>query len=293
MARRPLRLLMVGAHPADTFDQAGGTLCHHVRDGDQVTLLSVSTGVRSHNWQLMDRKAHAGDAMDVEKDVAQAREQKRQELLKAGSFLGLTDVRVLDFDDDEELLTQPMVNAIADVILETRPDVLITHHPLEEWGLKLHASVGRATVFAWRRAHTTGRGKALPPHLAAAIFFMNPMAYVGATLDNTFAARVDILVDISDVIEEKTRAMDAVASQYYNGAYALKIGEADNGHWGYRARVAYAEPFQRHRPWVTDKLPVSDFELEYAGEDHEQRMGRFAGQIKVAHMKLGDERGPT
>ena len=37
MASRPLRILMIGAHPSDCFDQAGGTLAHHAAAGDQVT----------------------------------------------------------------------------------------------------------------------------------------------------------------------------------------------------------------------------------------------------------------
>ena len=31
-----LRLLSIGAHPADIFDQSGGVMAHHVRRGDWV-----------------------------------------------------------------------------------------------------------------------------------------------------------------------------------------------------------------------------------------------------------------
>ena len=46
MANRPIHVLLVAAHPADTFDQAGGTLAHHIEQGDTVTCIIATTGVR-------------------------------------------------------------------------------------------------------------------------------------------------------------------------------------------------------------------------------------------------------
>ena len=54
MASRPIRLLVVGAHPADAFDQAGGTMAHHAAEGDHVSVLIVTTGARSHHWQKLN-----------------------------------------------------------------------------------------------------------------------------------------------------------------------------------------------------------------------------------------------
>ena len=44
--------MIVAAHPADSFDQAGGALAHHVAQGDSVTVVIATTGVRSHHWEL-------------------------------------------------------------------------------------------------------------------------------------------------------------------------------------------------------------------------------------------------
>ena len=67
MASRPLKVLMVGAHPSDSFDQAGGTLAHHAAQGDHVTAACLTTGIRSHHWQLVDEKREKQEALDVEK----------------------------------------------------------------------------------------------------------------------------------------------------------------------------------------------------------------------------------
>ena len=51
---RPLRLLCVGGHPADTFDGAGGTLAHHIQDGDDVTVVALTAGTRIHDVVISD-----------------------------------------------------------------------------------------------------------------------------------------------------------------------------------------------------------------------------------------------
>ena len=288
MASRPIRLLLIGAHPADTFDQAGGTLAHHIENGDSVTVVAATLGTRSHDWELIDEQKKSGEAMDVEKHQEQARAKKMDETKRACAIMGITDVRSLDFHDDEELVTEPMIQSIADVIRETRPDVLITHHPYEEGGFKLHATIGRATMYAFRKAAGSGRSRSLPAHNTPAVFFMNPTAYVGISMSNSFAAQIDVYVDITDVIDKKVKAMDCIASQYYGGSFARKRAEAADGHYGYDANVPYAEAFQRFRPQLCHRLPVTDFELLSATDTAEEGMERRS-TIIPALMPLPDD----
>jgi 4-oxalomesaconate hydratase len=49
MADRPLRILSVGAHPADIFDQSGGALAHHAARGDYVACVVLTHGARVHD----------------------------------------------------------------------------------------------------------------------------------------------------------------------------------------------------------------------------------------------------
>jgi len=44
-----LRILVIGAHPADIFDQSGGTMAHHVKRGDWVGALILTHGARIHD----------------------------------------------------------------------------------------------------------------------------------------------------------------------------------------------------------------------------------------------------
>ena len=261
MASRPIKLLLVVAHPADTFDQCGGTLAHHIADGDSVTVVTVTSGTRSHDWELIDAQREAGQKMDVETLQEEAKAKKLAELKKACALLGIEDVRALDFYDDEELVQEEMIQSIADLIRETRPDILITHSPFEDGGFKLHASVGRATMFGFRKALGSGRGKSLPAHAVPSVYFMNPTAYIGVSTDTSYVAKIDLYVDITDVIDKKVLALDCISSQYYQGSFARKRAEATDGHFGYNAKVGYAEAFQRYHPMVSHKLLISDFEI--------------------------------
>lgn len=274
MARRPVHIMLVAAHPADSFDQAGGTLAHHVARGDRVTVLIATTGVRSHHGRLQEERRKAGAEFDIEERIQQAVEEKLEEVRHACRILGFDDVRDLGFEDDDVLLTQEKIDAIADRIREVKPDILITEHPYETAGLHMHATIGQATIHAWQIAAGVGRGRQVR-HYVPSVYFMNPMAYKGVhSLEYAGTSRVDLYVDITDVIEKKVQAVDYILSQYYGGPYSRKRAEIEDGAHGNRACTAYAEQFQSLFPMVRYTLPITDAELDRINESPEAIMGR-------------------
>ena len=104
MASRPIHILIVAAHPADSFDQAGGTMAHHIAQGDSVTCVIATTGVRSHHWQLTEEKRQKGADFDIEARVQEAVEEKLEETRRACRILGFDDLRDLGFEDDDILV---------------------------------------------------------------------------------------------------------------------------------------------------------------------------------------------
>jgi LmbE family N-acetylglucosaminyl deacetylase len=279
MANRALRLLMVGAHPADMFDQAGGTLAHHAARGDRVTVVTLTTGARSHHWALIDQKRRQQEKLDVEALLKQAVQEKMDEARKACAILGLEDIRALNFEDDDILLTREMVEAIADVIREVKPDIIITHHPYEIGGFKMHATTGQATIYAFQQAMGAGRGRK-PTHTTPKIFFMNPMGYMGQnTLGYASTTHVTHIMDITDVIDKKVKAMDAISSQYYGGAYSRKCHETCDGHTGGIGGVAYGESFQAFWPTVGYFFPFSEADARNAECQSREFMARRSEMI--------------
>jgi len=203
--------------------------------------------------------------------------------------LGIEDLHFLGREDDVEMLTQEIVFQIAEKFREIRPHLVITHHPYEEGGFKLHASVGRGVMFARRAGEGSGRlsGK---PYLVPVVYFMSPMAYVNQNSLNQGVGffRTDVYVDITDVIEKKIRAMDCIQSQYYGGLYARKAAEMGDGAYGNVVCTSYAEQFQRYTSQISYKLPISDFEVRSADEPREQTMARRGYMIDhMASMPEG------
>ena len=280
MPSRPIQFLLVSAHPADSFDQAGGTLAHHVARGDRITVAVATTGVRSHHWKLRDAKIAGRDTSGFEQKAEKAVKEKIEEVRSACRIMGFDDVRDLGFDDDDILLTRDKVDAIADMIREVKPDVLIAHHPFETGGLKMHGTIGQATMYGWQVALGYGRGDQ-QPHRTSVVYFMGPINYIGNnSLEYGGTSRADLYVDITDVIDKKVKAIDLISSQYYSGAYARKVAETGNGHFGQHAGCAYAECFQRFRPMVRYTLPISDYDLDQVDEPMESvmcRRGEMAG----------------
>ena len=44
-----MKILVVGGHPADMFDHCGGTMYHHIQQGDEVVAVSITQGLRTHD----------------------------------------------------------------------------------------------------------------------------------------------------------------------------------------------------------------------------------------------------
>lgn len=282
MPSRNIKLMLVATHPADSFDQAGGTLAHHIARGDSATVVIATTGVRSHHWKLADQKRTAGADVDVEEMVKEAVEEKLEEVRKACRILGFEDLRDLGFEDDDILVTQDKIEAIANAIREVKPDILISHHPYETGGLKMHATIGQCTVLASQIAAGSGRGRQ-ERHNVPVIYFMNPQSYVGNnSLEYAGTGRTDLYVDITDVIDKKVEALDQISTQFYGGPYARKRAETEDGSWGQKALTAYAEQFQRFQPMVLHTLPITDAELDritLPSADMMTRRGEVVGGI--------------
>ena len=107
---------------------------------------------------MIVQKGLKGQNFDVEKRVEQAVEEKLEEVRGACRILGFDDIRDIGFEDDGILLTQGKIDAIADMIRQVKPDLLISHHSCESRGLKMHGTIGQAMLYAWQIAAGTGRG---------------------------------------------------------------------------------------------------------------------------------------
>jgi 4-oxalomesaconate hydratase len=275
----PLTILMVGGHPADAFDNAGGTLVHHIEQGDRVVCAVLTTGVRSHANVLIDRLRTSGGVRDeeaFEKEIEHWVRQKNEEVVEACRIMGIDDLRFLKLEDDIVLLDRELIKMIGNVVLDVRPDVIITHWPFEAGGLaSTHAVTGHAVLHSLGYAVSARAGDPRPPHSVAQVYFMGiPSCGTTGNKLELNKPRPDFVIDCTDVIERKIRALDCIKSQNYDGIYARKRIETNDGHYGMSARVSYGEPFMCWRPEVLRTLPLSRELRERANETQTQRFER-------------------
>lgn len=285
----PLRLLVIGAHPADIFDQSGGTMAHHVRRGDWVGAIVLTHGARIHDKVISDEMFHRDEAPradELEQMMTDRADLKAGEVTRACGMLGVEEQSVFFFgaDDAVLLVEDATVRRLARMIRELKPNIIITHFPLEDGGVaSAHATTGQITLHAMSLAGAVDPGDRHPPHKVAQVFFFGIGA--AAVRRNLWGAMGgftnDVFIDITDVIEKKLAAIDAVESQGYNGAYARKRIETSDGSFGKCVNRAYAEGFISFRSTTHDHLPLSDHDLQASLESDQQVIARRSQRIRV------------
>ena len=279
-----LRIMLVGGHPADAFDNAGGTLCHHAERGDRVTCLVLTQGTRVHDEVLsaqMLKAERVPDAEDLSQLISQRAEVKREEVREACAILGLSDVRFLEYDDAVLTVSEALVLAVARVIRKVRPHLLITSWPGESAGwADQHATTAQITLNALGAAGGVAAGDPNPPHHVAQVFFMAIPGCVARTrvFDGQGGYHADVIVDVSDVADRKLAALNCMRSQGYDGLYARKCMEVAESVFGFFApggNAAYAEAFIRCNAETHRFLPVTERALEWSGLTERERFARY------------------
>ena len=283
----PLRILSIGAHPADIFDQCGGTMAHHTARGDWVGCVVLTHGARVHDKVISDSmhgRATIPEASVLEDMIEERSDVKAQEVRRACGLLGVEDIYFFGADDSILLVTEEVVRRLARLLRELRPDVILTHYPKEGDGVaQPHAITGQIVMHAIHFAHSVDPGDRNPPTKAAQVFFFGTGA--AAVPSDVWAARVgvynDVLIEITDVVDKKLAALDCLESQGYGGAYARKRIETSDGAFGVGGRVAYAEGFIKMNAEVHTYLPVTSHALRVAKESDHEMMRRHSYRVRV------------
>ena len=286
MSPKSLRILSIGAHPADVFDQCGGTLVHHADRGDYIACLVLTHGTRVHDKVISDQMQHETtipEGPELLKMMADRTDVKHEEVRAAGRTLGIKDIYFLDADDDVLLVTKDLVRTVAWVIRQIRPNVILTHFPWEGDGLTdPHAVTGQIVMHALAFANAVDPGDRNPPHRVAQTFFFGQGA--ACIRKNVWSTRGgyynDVFIDTTDVIEKKLAAMDCLVSQGYAGKYARKRLEISDGVFGAEFG-SYGEGFIRMRSEHHYYLPVPEYNLETARLSDHELMDRYSWKLPV------------
>lgn len=188
---RPLRIIMIGAHPDDCDQDGGGTAILFAKLGHAVKFVSVTNGDAGHQSQ--------GGGMLAKRRIAEAQE--------AGKRFGVT-YDVLDNHDGTLLPTLEIRLQVIRKIREWNADVVIAprpndYHPDHRYTGVLVQDAAYMVAVPNIAADTPPLEKN-PVFLYFQDYFQRP---------NPF--RPDVAIDIGPVFSQKIHAMDAHTSQFY------------------------------------------------------------------------------
>ncbi|SDS29862.1 PIG-L deacetylase family protein [Microlunatus soli] len=256
-----MKIMTIYAHPADTVTNCGGTLARHADDGDDITALILTHGGRIHpNRYAEEWRKDDPDRTITGSGLAEVITNKKDELSRAAEILGIGKVITLDRDDAVHTVQDDLVEEVARQVAAEQPDVVICDYPLNPAQsanphtaatMTALAGIGRAGIYL---ENLDGRSEVNVKQ----IFFTSLPVFATEALSSN-GVRNDLFIDITDVVGRKIAAMDCFASQGYDGNFARKLIESNNGEFGRAAGVNFAEAYVRHYNETHALLPVTSY----------------------------------
>lgn len=214
MPERPLRALMIGAHPDDCEFCCGGLATKLVAAGHTVKFVSATNGEAGHH--LMGGGP-----------LAKRRLAETQAVAKTAGI----EYEVLEYPDgrlEADLATR---ERFIGLIRKFRPDLLFTHRPND-----YHPDHRRTGILVQDASYLIRVPNIAPlvPHLSETPVIL----YMRDGFQKPYPLSGDVVVAVDDVLDAKARQLHCHVSQVYewlpyDGGYASEIpeGDADRLKW--------------------------------------------------------------
>ena len=235
------KLLVVGAHSADFLWRSAGTIGVTVENGGSATVLALSYGERGESGNLWRDNPN-----QTVENVKRIRHEMAEE---AAAHVG-ADFRCLDLGDYPLVITDDAINEMIRIILEEKPDVILTHTAVDPFNpdhpLAFQA-VQRARLLASGAGVSSAFKRITPPDWYS---FEPHQPELSEFYPNTF-------IDITSVMDKKIKAMNVMSAQGYLIDYYTELASRRGNHArriSGKNEVKFAEAHQRQTPWVVSEL---------------------------------------
>ncbi len=158
---KPLRLMVIGAHPDDETLGMGGILAKYGHEGIETYVVTATRGQRG--W--------FGDEVDYPGPEALGK-LREAELCQAAQILGVKDVMILDYmDGDLDAVDAVQITReLAAHIRWVRPDVVVTFDPFGGYGHPDHIAISQYTQAAIIEA--ARMDEIAPAHQVPKLYYM-------------------------------------------------------------------------------------------------------------------------
>lgn len=233
-------LVVVSAHSADFVWRAGGAIASRVRRGGVAHVICLSFGERGESAKLWRQPGM---------DLQSVKEARRAEAQTAADVLG-AHVRFFDAGDYPLPQSLDLVERLATELRELRPDEILTHAAYDPYNTD-HSDAHRITLQARMVAQAHGFEPGGDVLGAPQVYAFEPHQ------PEVCEFRPDLLLDISDVFDQKRKAMECMAAQEHLWRYYTDLAER-RGVQAVRnsniTSISHAEAFQRVFPSVAGDL---------------------------------------
>lgn len=224
------RVLAIGAHPDDMEQFCGGTLLLLKKAGYDITIAPMTSG---------ECGSHEHSAAEIV--------QIRQKEAREGARRIGADYRCLGIRDGSIPYDVETVSKVVSLIREVRPQIIFTHPTVDY--MADHAHTGKLVL--WSVPESKHQNFPAPTQASALdyqpwLYHTDPQGLID--MDGQIV-RINTIVDITSVIEEKLHAFSAHESQLgflkasQTGINAIEKTRRWAATRGQQARVEYAEGF--------------------------------------------------
>jgi len=234
------KLLVIGAHSADFVWRAAGTIALVTSQGGSATVIALSYGERGESGELWK---------DPGQTVENVKRIRHEQASAAANNVG-AEFRCFDLGDYPLNISEKDMEQMVDLFRETEPHIVLTHTPIDPFNPDHPVAcqaVQRARLLASGAGVASAFKNIIPPDL---YFFEPHQPELCEFTPNTF-------VDITPVMEQKTKAMETMQAQSYLRGYYTELASRRANHArriSGMEEVKYAEALQRTLPWVVKSL---------------------------------------
>ena len=147
-------------------------------------------------------------------------------------------------------ITNTAMQEVVELFIDMQPDIVLTHTPVDPFNPDHPVAcqaVQKARLLACGAGVASAFKRIVPPDL---YFFEPHQPELCEFTPNTF-------VDITPVMEQKRRAMEAMQAQSYLQGYYTELASRRGNHArriSGKEEIKFAEALQRTLPWVVKEL---------------------------------------
>lgn len=231
--------LVVSAHSADFVWRAGGAIALYAKRGWTMNIVCLSFGERGESAKLWRQPG-----MTMER----VKQDRRREAEQAADILG-ANIRFMDLGDYPLRVSDEALYQLADIYRELRPEFVLTHSQRDPYNFD-HPLATHVAQEARVVAQAHGHHPETPVLGAPPVFLFEPHQ------PEQCEWKPQVLLDISEVWEQKRRAFELMAAQEHLWEYYTRVA-LQRGVQASRnsdRKIRYAEAYQRVFPQVTDEL---------------------------------------